>query len=169
MKKILVLVSFIFAFTSIGAETVLDRAKRKLEEMNKTKPEAAQPQAAQPQEQNTKSAITKDDEKFTIDPDAVKFFTSRENNNKNTVWGTLDECAVALKNNAQIGTVFSINEQNQLIYEEFDNKSTKTISGIFKKLIYDPENKKLVKATLEMRNMTWASGVDPVTQYHRQF
>ena len=33
MKKILVLASFIFVFTSIGAETIFERAKRKLEEM----------------------------------------------------------------------------------------------------------------------------------------
>jgi len=88
MKKILVLVSFIFVFTSIGAETVLERAKRKLEEMNQPKPQKEQPKNTDSKQIQNDSNPNPQTEEITKQVEIKKQidFYSDHKKNEEPVW-----------------------------------------------------------------------------------
>lgn len=149
MKKFIVLISIIFAFTSIGAETLLEKAKRKLEEMNQTKPKAEQ--------SNSSSDSKKQDN--SIDKNLIDFFLKNDKNEKFNIWGDIDDCRISNKKQQIIGDVWAIADNNQFSFSEFDKNSKHLITGKVLKLNLDSNDNKIIRISMEFRMMEWDNSI----------
>lgn len=149
MKKILILIYLLFAFTSIGAETLLEKAKRKLEEMIQTKPQVVQ--------SNTSSESKKQDN--SLDKSLIDFFLKNDKNEKFNIWGDIDDCRISNKKQQIIGDVWAIADNDQFSFNQFDKNLKHIMTGKVLKLNLDSNDNKVIRISMEFRMMAWDNSI----------